>query len=105
MIAAKLNILLAASISAVPKQGGWTWAVLQYLLGLKQLGHDVTFVDVIASSSRQPQDAALTDSINAAEFRRTIAEFGLRDQAALLLKESKDTIGLSYEALRDRAHG
>jgi hypothetical protein len=105
MSRAKLNILLAASMSATPRQGGWAWAVLQYLLGLKQLGHDVTFIDVIAKSSLQPAHATLEQSENANEFRRTLEEFGLLDRCALLLKETTETVGLSYDALRAAARG
>ena len=35
------TILLSGMIAADPHQGGATWAVLQYLLGLQPLGHDV----------------------------------------------------------------
>ena len=33
-------------VAAAPHQGGATWAVLQYLLGFKRLGHDVYFVEL-----------------------------------------------------------
>jgi hypothetical protein len=32
-------------VAANPHQGGATWAVLQYVLGLRRLGHDVSLVD------------------------------------------------------------
>jgi hypothetical protein len=34
-------------IAGVPRQGGATWAVLQYVLGLRRLGHDVIFVEPV----------------------------------------------------------
>src|SRR5437762_503664 len=37
MTPSPLTILVGGRISAVPYQGGWTWVILQYLLGLKQL--------------------------------------------------------------------
>src|SRR5918997_1645094 len=51
MATPKLTILLSGMIAAVPHQGGATWAVLQYLLGLKRLGHDVYFVDPVEEAA------------------------------------------------------
>ena len=34
-------------IAAVPHHGGATWAVLQYLLGFRELGHEVVFVEQV----------------------------------------------------------
>ena len=36
-----VRILVAGMVAGVPGQGGATWAVLQYVLGLRRLGHDV----------------------------------------------------------------
>ena len=38
-------------IAADPYQGGATWAVLQYLLGLRRLGHRVCFVEPMKPNS------------------------------------------------------
>src|SRR3954453_4066261 len=43
----RLTILFSGMIAGVPRQGGATWAVLQYLLGLRRLGHDVLFVEQV----------------------------------------------------------
>jgi hypothetical protein len=40
-----VRILVAGMLAADPHQGGATWAVLQYVLGLRRLGHDVDVVD------------------------------------------------------------
>jgi aminoglycoside phosphotransferase (APT) family kinase protein len=40
-----VRILVAGMVAADPHQGGATWAVLQYVLGLEQLGHEVWLVD------------------------------------------------------------
>ncbi len=40
-----MKILVAGMVAADPHQGGATWAVLQYALGLEELGHDVWLVD------------------------------------------------------------
>jgi Phosphotransferase enzyme family len=40
-----MKILVAGMVAADPHQGGATWAVLQYVLGLERLGHEVWLVD------------------------------------------------------------
>jgi hypothetical protein len=95
-----LRILFAGMIAADPFQGGATWAVLQYLLGFRELGHDVVFVEPIKPESLRPAGSSLEYSENAAYFRATIEEFGLGDHAALLLAGTDQTIGLTYDELR-----
>ena len=43
----KPRIVIAGSLAQKPQQGGHTWQFLNYLLGFKQLGWDVLFVDRI----------------------------------------------------------
>jgi hypothetical protein len=40
-----MRILLGGSVAGVANQGGAAWAVLQYVLGLRRLGHDVLLVE------------------------------------------------------------
>ena len=83
-------------VASDPRQGGATWAVLQYVLGLRRLGHEVTLVE--------PVDRLGRDRI--ASLAATAAEFGLRDCAALVEANSSRTAGLSrrrIEALCARA--
>ena len=71
-------ILFAGMIAADPNQGGATWAVLQYLLGFRQLGHEVIFVEPIKAAALRPSNASFESSENARYFQETIREFGLR---------------------------
>lgn len=103
MIRSRLNILFSGSIAAQPHQGGAIWAVLQYVLGLKQLGHDVCFVEPVPVSSLQPADCSLEDSVNAACFRQVARQFDLEQSAALILTGTRQAVGLSYGKLCDRA--
>jgi hypothetical protein len=95
-----LRIVVAGMMAGEPGQGGATWAVLQYLLGLQQLGHDVYFVEPVAGDRLQPPGATLPCSTNAAYFRAVVARFGLETRAALLLRGTTETVGLSHDALR-----
>lgn len=99
MTAKRLTIILSGMIASDPYQGGATWAVLQYLLGLRRLGHDVYFVEPIASSAVRPEQSPLHGSVNATYFRKVMADFGQAPAAALLLAGTEQTIGLSYEQL------
>src|SRR4051794_17020197 len=73
----RLRILLSGMVAADPGQGGATWAVLQYVLGLRRLGHHVTLVEPVPRASLRPAGAGLRDSENAAYFREVVGEFGL----------------------------
>jgi hypothetical protein len=99
MIRPRLTILLSGMIAADPHQGGATWAVLQYLLGLRRLGHDVFFVEPIKAESLRPAGAGLAASVNADYFRQVVSEFGLTADAALLQAGTRDTVGLPYAEL------
>ena len=103
MAAHKLRILLSGMVAAVPRQGGAAWAVLQYLLGFKRLGHEVCFVEPVPEAALRPAGAPLARSDNAAYFRRVMTDFGLERTSALLLVGTRQTVGLPYERLREIA--
>jgi hypothetical protein len=91
-------------IAADPHQGGATWAVLQYLLGLRRLGHEVVFVEPIGAASLRPAGGHLDRSTNASYFRRVCADFGLEGSAALLRVGTRETVGPPYDELRQVGH-
>jgi hypothetical protein len=90
-------------IAADPYQGGATWAVLQYLLGLSALGHDVIFVEPLKRQKLQPPGTSLANSRNAAYFRDVISEFGFKGQSTLLLTGTQQTVGMEYADVRRAA--
>lgn len=88
----RLRIVVAGRIAGTPTQAGNTWAMLQYVIGLRQLGHDVWFVDVIDELS--PSGAAY--------FRTFTAEHRLEARSALLPAAGPgEPIGLSRTELQD----
>lgn len=93
------TILVSGMLAGDPHQGGATWAVLQYLLGLARLGHDVYLVEPLAATALRPAGVRLGDSVNAAYFRQVCADFGLERSTALLLAGTRQTVGLPYEQL------
>jgi hypothetical protein len=87
-------------IGGDPRQGGATWAVLQYLLGLRRLGHNVVFVEPVEEQALRPAGVALADSENAVYFHAVMEQFGFGPSAALLLAGTRETVGLSFTQLQ-----
>ena len=50
-----MHVLLAGRVAAQPDQGGATWAVLQWVLGLRALGHRVTVVEQLPAPATREQ--------------------------------------------------
>ena len=98
-----LRILLSAMVAGVPRQGGIAWIALQYALGLRRLGHEVLLVEPVDAAQLRPARATLPSTENATYFGYVVQQFGLEDQAALLLTGSRETAGLSYDRIRDWA--
>jgi hypothetical protein len=103
MPSSRLTILFSGMMAADLHQGGAIWAILQFVLGLKRLGHDVLFVEPIAESAGRPASAPLAASENAAFLREIATEFGLERPAALILAGTRETVGIAYEELREFA--
>jgi hypothetical protein len=84
--------MVSGMLAGVPRQGGATWAVLQYVLGLRRLGHDVVLVEPVARF----EETAV------AYFHAVVRGFGLQDVAALLDAEGR-TVGLTRRRLSEGA--
>lgn len=78
-----MRILLAGTFAGVAGQGGATWAVLQYALGFRQLGHEVLLVEPA------PAQPGLLHY-----YRRVAGAHGLEGRSALLHGQGRAT-GLS----------
>ncbi|MFO0809913.1 MAG: hypothetical protein U0746_14930 [Gemmataceae bacterium] len=85
----KLTVLVSGMIAGVPGQGGATWAVLQYVLGLRRLGHDV----VLAEPVKELTPASV------AYFHQVATDFQLERSAALVKVGTRETVGLDYREL------
>jgi hypothetical protein len=96
----KLTILFSGMVAGDPGQGGATWAVLQYVLGLRRLGHEVCLIEPVAEGSLRPAGAPLGETRQAAYFREVARDFELGGAAALLRAGTKETVGVPYDDLR-----
>lgn len=103
MTTSRLTILLSGMIAADPYQGGATWAVLQYLLGFRQLGHEVYFVEPIKNEVLERQRVMFEKSESTNYFRQVMKSFELENCSALLLAGTPQTVGLPYAKLREIA--
>jgi len=94
--AESLRILLAGMVAGDPRQGGASWAVLQYVAGLSELGHEVVLVEPVAAAALAPEGEVV-------RYFRSLPF--LEGRAALLAREGEETVGLSYTQLFGFARG
>lgn len=85
------SVIVSGMIAATPRQGGATWAVLQYLLGLRGMGCTVWFVEAVTEV--EPPRAAV------AYLRDVMAGIGFEDRWALLPASGKP-VGVSRARLK-----
>lgn len=88
----RLRIVVAGMVAADPYHGGATWAILQFVLGLRRLGHEVLLIDPVRDDVIGPASIEY--------FRAVMEEFELQGHAALLASGPRETIGLSYPDLK-----
>jgi hypothetical protein len=98
-----VSILVSGMIAKVPGQGGAAWAVLQYVVGLARLGHEVYFIEPIEPADIRPAGAPLAASINAEFFMSVVREFELEGHAALVVAGTDASVGLSHAEVRRAA--
>jgi hypothetical protein len=89
-------VIVSGMIAATPGQGGATWAVLQYLLGLRRLGCDVHFVEPIDDRDGLPAESVRYT-------RETMERFGFEGGWALVPASGAEPVGTSRAGLRDAA--
>jgi hypothetical protein len=83
-----MRVLVSGMVAGEPGQGGAAWAVLQYVLGLRRLGHEAVLVEPV--ESLQPRSL---------DYLRDVCErFGI-ERAALLAADG-ESAPLGREALR-----
>lgn len=90
----RLTILLSGTLAGVPGQGGASWAVLQYLLGLRRLGHDVLFVETVDGGGRP-----LARTPTGRYFAGLVSAFELYGTAALIDRASGSALGMERAAI------
>lgn len=85
----RLRILFSGMVAGDPEQGGASWAVLQYVLGLRALGHEVYLVEPVDRLEQRSVDY----------FAKLVRDFELGDHAALLVRGDTESFGLAHPEL------
>ncbi len=96
----RLSILVSGRIASAAGQGGAAWAVLQYILGLRRLGHRVLFAEPVHEWSPA---GALQDSANTAFMAGISEAFELDDCWSVFEPGGGQCAGLSQSRMRQEA--
>jgi len=83
-------------MAQAPGRLGHAWVFLQYLLGFKRLGYDVTFLDAVPDGTDARTTAAMVDWL-----RKCMTHVGLEESWSLRVPDEGHA-GLSREELRGR---
>ena len=97
------SIIIAGSLAPKPRHGGHTWVFLQYLLGFRRLGWEVTFLDQLQPETckdASDRPCGVEESFNLSFMREVMRRFGLEDRWALL--HEGRVLGISRAELIDR---
>ena len=98
------RIVVAGSVAQRYGRGGHTWVFLQYLLGFRQLGYDVLFVDRLEPEMCVDQSGELCPvdkSGNLSYLLDVLRTFGLERNFAILCDGGTHVIGMSRAQLID----
>src|SRR6266581_8314515 len=75
------------SVATLPEGGGHFWVYLQYVLGMRQLGYDVYWLEAFRTKGRADREAAAL-----ATFRARMKQYGLGEKCILYLTHSNETM-------------
>ncbi|MDQ3621095.1 MAG: hypothetical protein M3463_01190 [Verrucomicrobiota bacterium] len=103
-----MKIILGAVISLPPVSAGCAWNRLQYVLGFRQLGHDVVFVEEVRPEwcfDAVGRRCAYVESENRRGFIEIMQRFDLLEHSCQLYNAGEATTGLSRAALQEYLPG
>jgi len=80
-------VISAYDVVNYPQGGGHFWVYLQYVLGLRLLGHDVYWLEAFRTKGREEQEAAAL-----ATFQARLQQYGLGGRCILYRTRSKEPL-------------
>jgi hypothetical protein len=102
-----VRVVVAGAIAHAPIAGaGYAWAFLQYVLGFRQLGCEVLYVEHLDAADcidREWRPAPFATSANAAVFGALVDRYRLGGCAALLQRDGEAWLGMSHGDVLDWA--
>ncbi|MFW5904607.1 MAG: hypothetical protein ACOCUZ_00175, partial [bacterium] len=105
MKGSSLRVVVSGMVAGTPGHGGASWAVLQYVLGLRRMGHDVLLVEPVPcvdapGSGEDPPDRQVVEY-----FRELVERFSLRGRAALVHEGQRDSVGMPFAGVLEFCRG
>jgi hypothetical protein len=100
------TIVVSGAIANKCLNGGAAWTRLNWVLGFKQLGFRVAFVEQIRRDDCTDRNGAVApfeSCANRAYFRQVVEQFGLSSSAALLYENGEQIDGLNEAELFELA--
>jgi hypothetical protein len=98
------SVVVAVALAQRPDAGGHTWFALQYLLGFRRLGWDVTLVDRLDAEMCHDRSGARCSprqSVNLACLTAVMERFGMADRWSVLLPDG-ESAGLARAEVERR---
>jgi hypothetical protein len=98
--------IVAGAIANKPFNGGEAWVRLSWILGLRRLGFEVYFAELLNAASCVDQDgrpAPYDESVNRLHLERVLSDFGLTRTTALLNEQGERLYGLGARELGEVA--
>ena len=92
-----LRVVVAGMVSLPPFAAGTAWDRVAYVVGMRQLGHDVVFVEEVRSDwcrDAAGRRCSYAASANRAIFERTMRRFDLLSSACQIFDDGSETTGL-----------
>ncbi|MBW3555321.1 MAG: phosphotransferase [Actinobacteria bacterium] len=86
-------VIVSGMVAGTPAHGGATWSILQYLLGLRELGHEVWLVEPVEGDDQSFHTSARWCS-------EVMERFDLADCWCLVRPHRAQTAGMGREELR-----
>lgn len=97
-----MRIIVTGQIAQYPL-GGVAWFYLQYVLGLRELGHEVYYIEDTGQWPYHPQAGGLMDdaAFNVAYLANIMARFGLEEQWAYCFPWKASWFGMPEEQRKE----
>lgn len=96
-----MTVVVGGALAQRPGAGGHAWVFLNWLLGLRSLGHDVVFVDRL-EPEMLTSGAALTESPQFRWLQRTLDDHGFGGSWAVLYDHGRTCVGMERDDLLAR---
>lgn len=96
------TVVLAGALAQRPRNGGHAWVFLNWLLGLRSLGHDVLFIDRLEPGMLDRPDEPVDQSPQWSWLCAVLTAAGFDGEFALLFDGNRQSLGMERSAIVER---